>query len=282
MLHLQRKSLIIKLFFLNLQETLKFNIMGRRTWTDEEMILALDLYFKLPFGKLCSTNKDVKKLASLIGRTDSSVAIRLTNYAACDPYIINSGRKGMVMGKDRCMPYWNEFANDRERLFLLAEKYRAKYKSMSVEEHLSITPSDLVGKEREAVIKQRVNQSAFRMMILSNYDERCAITGINIPQLLVASHIIPWSENERERLNPENGICLSALYDKCFDQGVIGIRPDDFTVVLSRELKEYRREDYYPEAFGQIENRKIMMPMNHRPDVQFLNYHLERIFAAHN
>ena len=60
-------------------------------------------------------------------------------------------------------------------------------------------------------------------MVLSNYDSKCAITGIDIPQLLYASHIIPWSQNENERLNPENGICLSALYDKAIDKGLIGL-----------------------------------------------------------
>jgi putative restriction endonuclease len=42
-------------------------------------------------------------------------------------------------------------------------------------------------------------------MILANYSTKCAITGIDIPELL-ASHIVPWSINENERLNPENGI----------------------------------------------------------------------------
>lgn len=72
--------------------------MKRNEWTKDEMILALDLYYKLPFGKLSKNTSEVKELATLIGRTPSSVALRLTNYAACDPYIINSGRKGMVSG----------------------------------------------------------------------------------------------------------------------------------------------------------------------------------------
>ena len=61
-------------------------------------------------------------------------------------------------------------------------------------------------------MKTRVNQNVFRQIVLANYNKKCAITGIDIPDLLVASHIIPWSKNEEERLNPENGICLSALY----------------------------------------------------------------------
>lgn len=60
-------------------------------------------------------------------------------------------------------------------------------------------------------------------MILNNYNTTCAITRINDTILLIASHIIPWADREDTRLNPENGICLSPLYDKAFDQGLISI-----------------------------------------------------------
>jgi putative restriction endonuclease len=245
------------------------------------MILALDLYFRLPFGKMHSNTKEVCDLAALIGRNGNAVAMRLVNYAACDPIITSSGRKGMTSGIGRCMPYWNEFANDKERLFLLAEKYKAEYRSMSLEQHLSIDPSELVGMDREAVIKQRVNQSAFRAMILANYESQCCITGINVPELLVASHIIPWSENKEQRLNPENGLCLSALYDKAFDCGLIGVRPD-YTIALSKELKEYSHMDFYDRHFRAIEDKKILVPLYHKPDISCLEYHLKNIFAVHN
>lgn len=245
------------------------------------MILALDLYFKLPFGRLNRTTKEVRELAKLIKRTDNSVALRLVNYAACDPYIINSGRTGMTSGRDRCMPFWKEFAEDKERLFMLAAAYRAEYAQSSIEQMYQIDPSDFVGKERESVVKQRVNQSAFRAMILANYDNQYAITGINIPELLVASHIVPWSKDEGQRLNPSNGICLSPLYDKAFDFGLIGIRPD-YTVILSKELKEYHASDYYQMHFGAIEDTRIQLPTKHSPNQTFLQYHLEHIFSLHN
>lgn len=70
---------------------------SRRLWSRNEFILALNLYYKLPFGKLDKRTKEVKELVALIGRTANSAAIRLTNFASCDPYIINSGRKGIWM-----------------------------------------------------------------------------------------------------------------------------------------------------------------------------------------
>jgi putative restriction endonuclease len=253
----------------------------RNLWSDKEMILVLALYFKLPFGRLNRTTREVKELAKLIGRTDNSVALRLVNYAACDPYIFNSGRSGMTSGRSRCMPFWNEYANNKEKLFLLAETYKAELKSVRLEDHLAIDRTELVGKERKSIVRQRINQYAFRAMILANYESKCAITGINIPELLVASHIIPWADNESERLNPENGICLSPLYDKAFDSGLIGIR-DDYTVILSRELKEYQSAPYFDKHFKSIEDKTITLPIEHWPNTNFLEYHYNNIFSLHN
>ncbi len=250
-------------------------------WTDDEMIIVLDLYFKLPFGRLNRNTPEVKTLAKLIGRTDNSVALRLVNYAACDSYILSTGRHGMASGRDRCMPYWDQYANDKERLFLKAEEIRARLSKTPIETILDIKPEDFIGQERDAVIKQRVNQSSFRTMILGNYENKCAITGIDIPELLVASHIVPWSMDARNRLNPSNGICLSPLYDKMFDKGLIGIR-DDYSIQLSYELKQNIGKDFYDKHIGFIADRKLRLPIEHFPDTSFLEYHYNNIFTPHN
>ena len=255
--------------------------MAKRQWTREELILALSLYFQLPFGRLNHTTHEVKELAGLIGRTDNSVALRLVNFAACDPYIINSGRTGMPGGISVCKPIWDEFSNDRERLFFEAQQIKANYRQETIEDTLKITPQDLEGKERSVVIKQRVNQSVFRSMILSNYEERCAITGINIPELLVAGHIIPWADsNSQQKLNPENGICMSALYDKAFDKGLITISPDDYTICLSSALREYETMEFFDKHFGCICGQQMIMPIEHKPNRDFLEYHRDHVFKG--
>lgn len=255
--------------------------MARRLWTREELILTLSVYFQLPFGRLNHTTPEVKELAKVIGRTDNSVALRLVNFAACDPYIISSGRTGMPGGLSVCQPIWDEYTDDRERLFCEAQRIKAALLHKPIEETLNISAQDLEGKERDVVIKQRVNQSVFRSMILSNYEERCAITGINIPELLVAGHIIPWAESSpQQKLNPENGICLSALYDKAFDKGLITISPDDFTVSLSSALCEYESHEFFDRHFGSIRGQKIIMPIEHSPNRDFLAYHRDRIFLG--
>ena len=251
----------------------------RRLWTREELILTLSVYFQLPFGRLNHTTPEVRELARLMGRTENSAALRLVNFAACDPYIINSGRKGMSSGKAVCLPIWDEYANDKERLFNEAQLIKAKLQNKSIEETLHITEKEFEGKEKSVVIKQRVNQSVFRSMILSNYEERCAITGINIPELLVAGHIIPWAESTpQQKLNPENGICFSALYDKAFDKGLITISPDDYTICLSSALLEYETQDYFDMHFGSISGKQMILPIEHKPNRDFLAYHRDNIF----
>lgn len=253
----------------------------RILWTEDELIVVLDLYFKLPFGKLHRNNPEVKALARLIGRTDNSVALRLANFAACDPYILESGRHGMPQGRDRCLPIWDLYADNKEALFLKAQEIRARLAHKTIEQSLSLKPEDFIGREREAVIRTRVNQTAFRNMILNNYESRCALTGIDIPELLVASHIKPWAVDETNRLNPSNGICLSPLYDKMFDKGLIGIR-DDYSVQISYELKSHSDRDYYNHHIGIIEDRKLTMPIEHLPAPEFIEYHYTHIFLPHN
>ena len=129
------------------------------------------------------------------------------------------------------------------------------------------------GEDVESQTKRRRGQDYFR---------RCALTGIDIPQLLLASHIIPWRDksHKSERLNPCNGICLSALYDKAFDKGLITFSPDDFTVLISSALRENETKEYYDQHFGCIEGRAITMPAGYKPNRDFLAYHRNHIFLG--
>lgn len=252
----------------------------RRLWSRNEFILALNLYYKLPFGKLHTRTKEVQELAALIGRSVNSVAIRLTNFAACDPYIINSGRKGMSAGKDQCQPYWDEFANDREKLLFESERILASLQGTTIEQKFRDSLKDIndyAGEEKIREVATRVNQSIFREKILSNYDYRCALTGIDIKQLLVASHIIPWSKNKEERLNPANGICLSSLYDDAFDKGFIGF-DKNYRVILSDKLQENQGKQYYDTFFGSISGQKLILPEEFQPNIQFLEWHMDEVF----
>lgn len=133
------------------------------------------------------------------------------------------------------------------------------------------------GIDIETITKQRKGQYYFRRMILSNYNSRCALTGIDIPQLLLASHIIPWSKNKESRLNPSNGICLSALYDKAFDKGLIGFS-QDYKVILSPLIIEQEGKDYYNKYFDIINHKSLNMPLRFAPNKKFLEWHMDEVF----
>jgi putative restriction endonuclease len=133
------------------------------------------------------------------------------------------------------------------------------------------------GKQREALIKVRVNQSFFRSTILSSYNQKCCITGLSIQDLLVASHIIPWTKDDKNRLNPHNGICLNAIHDKAFDRGLITITPD-YKVKTSNYFKDYSKENAVSDLFMKYDKQPIILPNRFLPSQDFLNWHYKNIF----
>ena len=254
--------------------------MAKNLWTKEELILAFNLYLKIPFGKMHSSNKDVIHLANLIGRTPNSIALRLVNFASVDPVLKARGIKGMDGCTKIVQPIWDEFFHNQEELVFLSEQILAQKENDSIENKYQDVLFDLKDLKGETAIRQvktRVNQSVFRQMVLANYSTKCAITGIDIPELLLASHIMPWSKSEEHRLNPENGICLSALYDKAFDRGIIGINKN-YEVILSTSLKKKKDTVFYKNHFASIDNLKIIEPLKYLPRKEFLEYHLDSIF----
>ncbi|MDG2431091.1 HNH endonuclease [Flavobacterium sp.] len=255
----------------------------RNLWTKEELILAFNLYLKIPFGKMHSTNKDIIHLANLIGRSSSSIALRLVNFASVDPALQARGIKGMSGGTKIVQPIWDEYFHNQEELIFQSEILLAQKENITIEDkYVDLYPElkDIKGETKIREVKTRVNQSVFRQMILANYSTKCAITGIDIPELLLASHIVPWSMNENERLNPENGICLSALYDKAFDKGIIGV-DQNYKVVLSTSLKKKKNTEFYQNHFAPIANLKITSPIKYLPRKEFLEFHMDTIFDRH-
>lgn len=251
-------------------------------WSRDEMIVVLNLYFKLPYGKLDHRTLEVKELARLMGRTDNTVAMRLNNFASCDPKLIERGIKALGDQKKRCQPLWDEFYNDQEKLIYESERILAEYQDTDIETKyktlLDDIPINIKGETRLRIVKTRVNQHFFRDMVLINYGGKCALTGIDINQLLVASHIIPWASNETERMNPENGICLSSLYDKAFDKGLISFT-NDGKVIFSDKLKENVGKHYYNYYFSQIEGQYLSKPNKYNPNPLFLEWHRDVVFC---
>ena len=253
-------------------------------WSRDELILALNLYLKLEFGKLHSGNPKIIHLANLLGRTPGSIAMRLNNFASVDPFHQQRGIGGLPGGKKQVEPIWNEFINNKDELLFESERILAGKEHVAIEdkfEELLKGTEHLLGTYKIREVKTRVNQNVFRQIVLANYSNKCAITRIDVPDLLVASHIIPWATKEEERLNPENGIALSALYDRAYDKGYIGIN-EHYEILLSAELKKKHKEDYHAKYFASIAGTKINLPKKYYPNKDFLQFHMDKIFEKHN
>ncbi|MFC4211900.1 HNH endonuclease [Pedobacter lithocola] len=209
---------------------------GQKLWTREELILAINLYCKIPFGRLHNSNPEIIKLANLIGRTASSVAYKLVNFASLDPSLKARGIKGASNASKLDAEIWNEFFNNWDVLPYESEKLLAKLQHKTIEQLNPIPEAELYreGKTKEQLVMVRVNQSFFRSSILASYNNTCCITGITQPELLVAGHIKPWSVDEKNRLNPQNGIAINALHDKAFETGLM-------TITLILKLKSRHR-----------------------------------------
>lgn len=103
--------------------------------------------------------------------------------------------------------------------------------------------AELGSTETEAIVRRRIGQDRFRRALLDYHEGRCQLTGIDDPELLRASHIIPWAacESDDERLNVHNGLLLSSLWDAAFDCGLVSFA-DDGTPLLAKQLGDLARQ----------------------------------------
>ncbi len=252
---------------------------GQKLWNREELVLAINLYCKLPFGKMHHRNPDVIHLANLIGRTPSSLTFKLANFASLDPSLKARGIKGASNSSKLDADIWNEFYHNWEVLPYESEKMRALLENTTVEKLNDISEGEIIrfGKMREQMVQVRVNQSFFRSSILAAYNNTCCITGIQQPELLIAGHIMPWSQDEKNRLNPRNGIAINALHDKAFEQGLLTITPE-YKIKISPVLLNVKDTPSIEEYFLKLDGKDIILPSRFLPDVEFLKHHNETRF----
>lgn len=253
--------------------------MATNRWTKEQLKLAFHLYCQLPFGKLDMRTPEVIKLAALIGRTPGAVAMKLSNFASLDPAITSTGRKGLEGASNLDREIWDEFHADWEALAVESEMLRSKLDAEAQpvdDSDEQLIPEDFTGETRKVVTEQRIKQSFFRRAVLSSYRGRCCMSGLSEQRLLVASHIVPWSKDKANRLNPSNGLCLSAIHDRAFDKGLITIS-NDMRVIVSEELKR-NKETFVVEVLLPLEGRAIELPERFAPQSEFIAWHRNELF----
>lgn len=254
--------------------------MALNNWNREQLIVALNLYWKIPYNKISgSTNSEIIKTASIINRTPAALAYKLLNFTSLDTEKQKLGNKGKKAASLIDKEVWNEYLGKWEKLAFDSSIIISKIQKKPIEDILYLEPEIkfLEGKDIERIVKTRLNQNDFRQRILASYNEKCCITGISLTPLLVASHIIPWSKNTQERLNPKNGICLNSIHDKAFDKGFITITKD-YKVKLSDKILKKKDDENIKKYFLEYDNQQITLPDRFSPSLEFLEYHNNNIF----
>ena len=255
--------------------------MANGLWTKEQVKLAFHLYCQLAYGRIHSRNPEIVALAKLIGRTSDAVAMKMLNIASIDPAIRKTGRAGLGNASVLDRAVWDEFHADWERLAveceLLREQLDAKL-ALNLDRASEVPlPEDFTGETRQILTAQRIKQDFFRRAVLSSYRGRCCMSGLADSRLLIASHIVPWSADKANRLNPSNGLCLSAIHDRAFDAGLICLS-DDLTIMISGDLK--RSEDLFVrEVLVPLNGQRIEIPERFSPQPEFLSWHRNKIFV---
>ena len=245
-------------------------------WTLDETMAAFGLYFILPSRYHHKFNNDVISLADALGRTPSSVALKLANIKANDPM-----RKGVGLknGSKLDAMVWDYYAEQGDKFLQLSLETLKNQLTHKESATVALEYDSLIlpeGKDRITVTTTRVNQLYFRNALMENYDRRCCVSGLTVEPLLVASHIKPWKDSDpvTERLSPENGLLLDALHDAAFDKGLMTI---DFNlnVVISQKVP---KDEPGMALLWRYNGQPIRVPGKFKPRREFIEYHNDLIF----
>ena len=253
-------------------------------WSRDELILALYLYCQIPFSQTRSRNPEVIRLAQLLGRTPSSVARKLGNFGAFDPILAARGVTGLTHFGKADQQIWNEFNGHWDQLVeasrdLLGENIVAV--GEEAEDTRIITPPIILPigpTSQERIVLTRLTQSFFRRSVLSNYLSSCCFCGLDLPPLLVASHIVPWFTREETRTDPQNGLCLCTLHDKAFDRGLMSVTAE-FEIAVSRKVAK-SRSAFVESALKTFDGQPISLPSRFAPKADYLQWHLKNVYQG--
>ena len=243
----------------------------RRRWTRDELLIALGLYLRLPFGQLHQRHPEIIACAEQLGRTPSALAMKLTNLASLDDSL---DRAGLANASKADREIWAEMQADWSAT---TDEIHEAQMRLGVETDDS-EADDYTGEDALRLTKARRDQSRFRTRVLSAYNYCCCVTGLAEPRLLEAAHIAPWRDDPKSQLNPSNGLCLSVLHHRAFDRGLIAF-DDNFRLLISPQLAT-RGDEFVGTAFTPFAGRSMAMPTKFAPDPELLARHRERIFLA--
>jgi hypothetical protein len=183
-------------------------------------------------------------------------------------YNIKGDRKGSLKHSSV-----EDLSNSKDDLFLEAIGIYKELKAAREEASKTFLMNQNVnGEDRptelRSEIKRRIFQDKLREVVLSNYNSTCAVCEINKSDLLICSHIKPWSIDKEERLNPKNTICFCVLHDKLFDRGYFSLN-DNYHIIHGKKADTQIKT--------LLKNLRFKEPDINPPDHRFLKFHFEEI-----
>lgn len=257
-------------------------MIERRNWTRDELLVALKIYCELGFGQFHQHQPRIIEVAAYLRRTPSSLAMKLCNFSSLDPAMMGKGLKGASKADAAIM---QEFLHNTEQVILESEK---AYNDFTTQKNSTgfIEPSvdfnynfeNIMQTEKISEVKTRTIQQFFRTAVISSYHFKCAVCELGLQELLTASHIIPWSKNEKFRTDPANGISLCALHDRAFDRGFITFG-EDYTIILSGRLTSAKSLPI-EHMFLRFAKRPMNLPFRFLPNKEYIEWHRDNVFLG--
>ena len=245
-------------------------------WTREQIIVALNVYCKIPFKNSSARHPLIQEYAKLLGRTPAALNLKIGNLGSFDPVLRAKGIVGLGHTSKMDELVWNEFFENPEKLAYESEKIIADLRHQTLEESTAIDLSDLPkGSERTVIARQRINQQFFHNAVLCSYEEHCCITGISHRQLLEACHISSWRDDVKNRTNPKNGLCMNPLFHRAFDRFLFTVTPD-YKIEISEQMMESTVDNGFHDYLVSINGNNIIMPEKFSPDANLLAIHYEQ------
>ena len=219
--------------------------------------------------------KEIKKDNGGIFRDIKTKSYWQNNYCSAavgefTKFLILTERESIMLQKF-------ETINDAQKLTQELDKIGIVRNTLLISDNRNtIDVNSREGQEKLAEVMVRQNQNVFRKMILSIYEEKCCLTGLPMEEVLRASHISAWADDDKNRMNPENGLCLSATYDAAFDRHLISF-DEDYRLIFAPLLKELCTNEAFKEQFQRLHGKKITMPIKFLPSQDLLAKHREHL-----
>ena len=250
---------------------------GRR-WSRRELLVAFDLYFQMQFSEMRTQNPKLRLCAKAIGRTPGSVRMKLYTIASLDPSAVSAGISGLRNASSADREMWLGVHGDWEAFAVESGEVLRGFGLQDKDDASSKTPTQQ-GADRQVSVTDRDGQSFFRRVVRRIYGSACCITGMRMSSMLDAAHIIPWSKNTARRCDPRNGLLLTSLHHRAFDEGLLTIGSDFRVKVSPTAMND--DSPFMQATMLQYDGKPMRLPApKYQPLKECLEWHRTQVFQS--